>query len=445
MGFFDFLKKKKDDTPPQQDIVIGAPTGFQRGFHVEVDIENGTLKGVPTEWKGTIGEGAQVAEDTSKINPLLLPQKPQSEQDKMEGLVISKPFGFKHNIHVDYDSETGFSGLPSEWENMLKDSGLSKTQVLENPETALMAMEYVSGGMQPINKGQRAQKPRLADYLSTDDPNKVFGKLTKLDEGSSGVVYKAIHNKTNMKCAIKVIQIKPDTKLETLENEIAMMHKCKHKSIINLVGCYSNNQDLWIVMEFMSGGKLTDLLLNTHFTEPEIAAVCKECLEALKFLHDNNKIHRDIKSDNLLIGSNGVVKLADFGFCAELNGPNDKRRSVVGTPYWMAPEVIRGVDYDYKVDIWSLGIMALEMADGEPPLLDLPPLRALFIIATQPPPTLRNPEQWSSTFKDFLALALAKNPAKRATADELLKHQFIQKACSTNFLGDLIKKYKLKK
>lgn len=104
------------------------------------------------------------------------------------------------------DSETGFSGLPSEWENMLKDSGLSKTQILENPETALMAMEYVSGGMQPINKGQRAQKPRLADYLSTDDPNKVFGKLTKLDEGSSGVVYKAIHTKTNMKVIILVCQ-----------------------------------------------------------------------------------------------------------------------------------------------------------------------------------------------------------------------------------------------
>jgi len=111
----------------------------------------------------------------------------------------------------------------------------------------------------------------------------------------------------------------------------------------------------------------------------------------------------------------------------------------------MAPEVIRGVEYDTKVDIWSLGIMALEMADGEPPLLDLPPLRALFIIATQPPPTLREPDKWSNTFKDFLACALAKNPQKRASADELLKHPFISKACGTQFLADLIKKYKLKK
>lgn len=367
-------------------------------------------------------------------------------EEKVEGLVISKPFGFKHNIHVDYDSETGFSGLPPEWESLLKGSGISREEVVQNPDEALAALKWVSEGMQPVHENRPGEKkPRLVDFLSHEDPTKVFGKLVLLDEGSSGKVYKGTHTKSNLRCAIKIIQIKADTKLETLENEIAMMHLCQHKNIVKYVGAYSHNQDLWIVMEFLSGGKLTDLLLNTHFTEPEIAAVCKECLLALKYMHDNMRIHRDIKSDNILLGDNGIVKLADFGFTAELNGPDDKRRSVVGTPYWMAPEVIRGVDYDTKVDIWSLGIMALEMADGEPPLLDLPPLRALFIIATQPPPTLRKPEQWSSTFKDFLSMTLAKNAARRATAEELLDHPFIQKACSTTFLVDLIKRYKLKK
>ena len=256
--------------------------------------------------------------------------------EKVEGLVISKPFGFKHNIHVDFDSETGFRGLPNEWEALLKDSGIKKEDLLENADAALAALEYAAGGMQPMHEKRPGdKKPRLVDYLSTDDPTKVFTKLVLLDEGSSGKVYKGIHVKTNMKCAIKIIQIKADTKLETLENEIYMMHQCQHKNIVKYVGAYSHNQDLWIVMEMMSGGKLTDLLLNTHFTEPEIACVCKENLLALKYLHDNNRIHRDIKSDNILLGGQGNVKLADFGFCAELQSPTDKRRSVVGTPYWM--------------------------------------------------------------------------------------------------------------
>jgi hypothetical protein len=360
---------------------------------------------------------------------------------------ISTPFGFQHNVHVDYDSETGFTGLPSEWEGMLKGI-ITKQEVLANPDDVLGALKIVANNGAPTERPTTQQKPsdgkkkKLVDFLSPEDPTKVFGKLTKLDEGSSGTVYKGINLKNNQKVAIKIIQIKADTKLDTLENEIAMMESCKHENIIEYVGAYSHNQDLWIVMEFMSGGKLTDLLLNTHFSEPEIAAVCKYCLLALKYLHDNQRIHRDIKSDNVLLGADGAVKLADFGFCAELSSTAEKRRSVVGTPYWMAPEVIRGVDYDTKVDIWSLGIMALEMADGEPPLLDLPPLRALFIIATQPPPTLREPEKWSSTFKDFLAAALAKSPQKRASADELLEHPFIQKACDTKFIVELLKKYK---
>lgn len=365
--------------------------------------------------------------------------------------IVNIQLNFQSGIHVvvDLDSDTGFKGLPKEWENIMKGGGLTKQDVENNAEEVLQALEFVAGGMVGKDQAQKApegkQPGKLVDYLSTEDPTKIFGKLTKLDEGSSGIVYKGIHSKTNMKCAIKVIQIKADTKLETLENEIAIMHTCKHKNIVEYVGSYSVNQDLWIVMEFLEGGKLTDLLMNTQLTEPEIACICKENLQALKYLHDANRIHRDIKSDNILLGAKGAVKLADFGFCAELNSTSDKRKSVVGTPYWMAPEVIRGVDYDTKVDIWSLGIMALEMADGEPPLLDLPPLRALFIIATQPPPTLREPEKWSSTFKDFLALALAKNPQKRASSDELLNHPFIQKACDTKFIVNLLKKYKLNK
>ncbi|KAG2381762.1 hypothetical protein C9374_006146 [Naegleria lovaniensis] len=439
MGFFGGSTKKKDNKSNYDSdaikVEISAPTDFKRGVHIEVDLNQGTLKGVPSAWKDTFGDSAQYEEDVSQVNPNLLPSiSTSSSEEKVQGLVISKPFEFKHNIHVDYNSETGFVGLPPEWESMLKSSGITKNEAMENQEAVLGILDLATNNMQRPDETAAKQKPiggkkRLVDYLQNEDPTKVFGKLQRLDEGSSGVVYKGIHNKTGMKVAIKIIQIKADTKLETLENEIAMMHSCQHENIVKYVGAYSHNQDLWIVMEMMSGGKLTDLLLNTQFTEPEIAAVCKETLKSLKYLHDNQRIHRDIKSDNILLGEGGEVKLADFGFCAELSQTSDKRRSVVGTPYWMAP----------------VSIMALEMADGEPPLLDLPPLRALFIIATQPPPTLREPEKWSNTFKDFLACALAKNPQKRASADELLAHPFIQKACDTKFLVELIKKYRLKK
>jgi len=221
-----------------------------------------------------------------------------------------------------------------------------------------------------------------------------------------------------------------------------MMSSCNHKNIVKYYGTYSKGSDLWLVMELIEYGKLTDLLMKTRFDEAQIAAVLKETLEALKYLHETKRIHRDIKSDNILIGKEGAIKLADFGFCTLLKSDTDYRRSVVGTPYWMAPEVIRGVDYDYKVDVWSLGIMALEMADGEPPHMDLQPLRALFIIATQPPPTVTEPDKWSPTFKEFLNLCLSKNASKRANVNELLQHPFLKKSQGTGFLIEMRNKYK---
>jgi p21-activated kinase 1 len=332
---------------------------------------------------------------------------------------------------------------------MLKIGGVKKEEYMEHPDEMLAALKFVDEGMtgKPAPLPTPPKKSTLVDFLSKENPTKVFGKMVRLDEGSSGVVFRGVHLKTGMLCAIKVIQIKADTKIDTLINEIAMMESTTHKNVVKYVGSYTHNQDLWIVMEFLQGGKLTDLLLNTHFSEPQIAAVCRECLEALKHLHDMNRIHRDIKSDNVLLGSDGSVKLADFGFCAELTQSASKRKSVVGTPYWMAPEVIRGLEYGTKVDIWSLGIMALEMADGEPPLLDLPPLRALFIIATHPSPTVKAPEKWSSEFKEFLAHSLNKNPEKRYDAGQLLQHPFItkNKNADTKFLSEMLLKYKTKK
>ena len=184
-------------------------------------------------------------------------------------------------------------------------------------------------------------------------------------------------------------------------------------------------------MELMDAGCLTEILgPDIDFPESHIAYVCRNVLNALAYLHRNNKLHRDIKSDNVLINSKGEIKLADFGFAVGLTQEENRRKSVVGTPFWMAPELIRGMAYDGSVDIWSLGITALEMADGEPPYYREPPLRALLLIHTSPSPTVRNPSKWSPLFIDFLKHCLDLEPLKRGTAEDMLKHPFIEKACT---------------
>lgn len=185
------------------------------------------------------------------------------------------------------------------------------------------------------------------------------------------------------------------------------------------------------MLEYIHGGTLTEVLGPTiPIPEPAIAYVCKQMCMGLAYLHRQHRLHRDIKSDNVLVDFNGAVKIADFGFAAGLTEEQDKRKSVVGTPYWMAPELIRGLEYDAKVDVWSMGITAIEMADGEPPYLHEPPLRALLLITTQGTPTLRDPERWSQKLRHFLKCALQVDPAKRASAEQLLLHPFIQTACT---------------
>ncbi|KAG2378643.1 hypothetical protein C9374_008282 [Naegleria lovaniensis] len=449
------------------NVEISKPTNFKRGIHIAIDEEQGVLKGVPEQWRTMVGEAhsydnyRKMTEED--IAPYLIPELGHEndhhdrahshEEEGFSGLVITRPTEFTHHIHVDYDPERGFTGLPDTWKEILE-KGVNKgditiDEVMNHKEDAARIAGFIDGGLTlaPLKIPTSASKPkkRLPDFISQEDPTKIFSHLKPIDEGSTGVVMLGTHIKSNIKCAVKKIEIQQTTKLETLENELAMMESCSHSNIVQYMGAYHHDHHLWISMEFMDGGKLTDILYKTILREDEIAYVLRECLKALKYLHDSNKMHRDIKSDNVLVNSKGEVKLADFGFCVELTTRKEKRKSTVGTPYWMAPEVIRAIEYGPNVDIWSLGIMALEMAEGEPPLIELPVLRALFIIATQPPPTLREPHRWSSNFSDFLSRCLVKDPAERASATELLEHPFLQNACAPSRMSDLLKKYHLLK
>jgi p21-activated kinase 1 len=192
-------------------------------------------------------------------------------------------------------------------------------------------------------------------------------------------------------------------------------------------------------MEYMDGGSLTNVATFCDCQEPHIAYFAREILRGLKYMHEHNKIHRDIKTDNVLLTSTGIVKLADFGYAAQLTSPNDSRKSIVGTPYWMAPELIKALPYSFPVDIWSLGILCRELAEGEPPFVEFPPMRALYMIVTQGIPDISNKEARSPAFLDFIGKCLTVDPEKRATAAQLLEHPFLKLACNVQYIPPLLR------
>jgi len=395
----------------------------------------------------------------------------KKKKDKEYVPTVGTPFNVQHNIHVDFNSVTGFEGLPQEWEVLLKTSGIRKDEVLEKPEAVLDVLNFhdqytkqkeqkVAKPMAaPRNQPPKQVKPKednssyeqggsfpeekevnLRDLINKDDPNQIYTDSKKIGEGAAGEVFLATDCRTGQRVAIKKMPLN-NQNMKLLITEIGIMKTSVHPNIVAYTDSFLVGETIWVVMEFMAGGCLTEVLEQyengVEMTESQIASVCRDTLSGLTYIHTLHRIHRDIKSDNLLLGDDGGVKLADFGYAAQLTQEKQKRNTIVGTPYWMAPELIRGQNYDHKVDLWSLGIMCMEMAEGEPPYMEFPPLRALFLITTKGIPDLKETNKWTPEFKDFVRRCLDKEPETRPEAAELLKHPFLRKGCSPSELVQL--------
>jgi len=274
---------------------------------------------------------------------------------------------------------------------------------------------------------------KLTETELERQPEEVFDLVEEIGKGSYGTVHRAILREDGeLEVAIKKVIL--DSELHDIIKEIAIMQQCESPFVVRYYGSYFANQSLWIVMEYCGGGSISDLLRarKQPLDEESISVVLTDTLRGLDYLHEQRKIHRDVKCGNILLTTDGFSKLADFGVAGQLTETQSKRDTLIGTPFWMAPEVIQEIGYDCLADIWSLGITSIEMAEMKPPYADLHPMRAIFYIPMNPAPTFSKPAEQSPEFIDFVKRCLDKNPSQRASAADLIQHQFVTQANITH-------------
>ncbi|KAM9326767.1 serine/threonine-protein kinase PAK 4 [Gastrophryne carolinensis] len=324
------------------------------------------------------------------------------------------------------------------------DPQLSRPQQQPPPPQPPQPAQPRSPQREPQRVSHEQFRAALQMVVDPGDPRSYLDNFIKIGEGSTGIVCIATVKSTGKLVAVKKMDLRKQQRRELLFNEVVIMRDYQHENVVEMYNSYLVGDELWVVMEFLEGGALTDIVTHTRMNEEQIASVCVAVLKALSVLHAQGVIHRDIKSDSILLTHDGRVKLSDFGFCAQVNKEVPRRKSLVGTPYWMAPELISRLPYGPEVDIWSLGIMVIEMVDGEPPYFNEPPLKAMKMIRDNLPPKLKNAQKVSPLLKGFIDRLLVRDPSQRASANELLKHPFLSKAGPPSCIVPLMRQNRMR-
>ncbi|KAL1461413.1 hypothetical protein WDU94_013313 [Cyamophila willieti] len=295
-----------------------------------------------------------------------------------------------------------------------------------------------------------AKKKKVFNNIKMDtDPKEFWSMIGELGDGAFGKVYKAENKTTKQLAAAKMCALEGEDELSDFMIEIDILSEVKHENIVELYEAFFTEGKLWMLIEYCDGGAVDSIMIELEkpLTELQVKYICHYMCKALLFLHNHRVIHRDLKAGNVLLTITGGVKLADFGVSAKNKMTLQKHDTFIGTPYWMAPEVVlcetfRDNPYDFKVDIWSLGITLIEFAQMEPPNHEMSPMRVLLKIQKSDPPKLDQPSKWSKEFNDFIAKALVKDPSQRPTAEQLLKHSFIDCSPDVKPVRDLLLEYK---
>ncbi|XP_037041343.1 serine/threonine-protein kinase PAK 1 [Bradysia coprophila] len=491
-GFKSLFSKRQSNKDNERQISeIGLPTNVVHDIHVSKNHMTGDLEGLPKAWLRIMD--SQITQDEQTKNPDAAYQAVRfynysiKKKDNPEPF---KPFITEEAIHEESEEidkyvtaksahksveslesgEDSSSEAPEAPPPIPQKKAMTlppKPAIMPKPKAVSQHVKFNQGledlriiseiedtvapadteeGLILRAKDKRQPKSdqqvyaELRKICNLDDPTRRYETKLEVGKGASGVVFIALDKYNDTKVAVKTIDLKSQSSKELILNEIRVLKDFNHKNLVNFLDAYfiEPENQLWVILEYMDGGPLTDVVTETVMKERQIAAVCREVLNAISFLHTKGIIHRDIKSDNILLGLDGAVKVTDFGFCANIEG-DEKRQTMVGTPYWMAPEVVTRKQYGKKVDIWSIGIMAIEMIDGQPPYLNQTPLRALYLIAANGRPDIKDWAKLSPNLQDFLDRCLQVEVDVRASADELLKHPFLEDCMELRTLTPLIK------
>ncbi|TGZ58394.1 hypothetical protein CRM22_009675 [Opisthorchis felineus] len=470
------MPKKGKSRKSEQVMEISGPTNVKKHMHVTFDKQTGTFFGLTEEFKKMIDSMGITVEYKAQnadriINALnvyeesqkpkfmgLYPEMGEFDEDddvKSGGLTPtgsrqpskSPPRSpFQEREVMVGPKLTGVIGqMTNEMKGMALAPAIAKPSLTNNELEVPKKVPTAKPNGPVLRKRPRKMTDgefftALDRFITPGDPHNCYNLLEKLGSGASGTVWLASDKKTSQCVAIKVMKLDKQPNRDLIISEIDVMKELRHESIVNYLESHliRSANELWVTMDYLDGGPLTDVVMETVMEVPIIAAVTKECVKALAYLHERNIIHRDIKSDNVILGMKGQVKLTDFGFCAQLSDRQSTRNTMVGTPYWMAPEVVnKTVQYGPKIDIWSLGIMVIEMLDGEPPYMNEQPLKAIMLIQSNGKPTPKTKVQ-DADLASFLDRCLQVNPDKRFSAKDLLSHRFLQNPGPLSALRPLI-------